>query len=101
MVLLDGNAGDELEERGVLLAELLVESFGYPLDVEGFASATCYVDNRKGFFFVEAKGDSMKLLDERVSRLASVIGLLSAREWLSRLAFNPLPDLSGSVSIQI
>ena len=47
LVLLDGNARDELEERGVLLAELVVESLRDPLDVEGFTSATRYVDQRQ------------------------------------------------------
>ena len=49
LVLLDGNARDELEESGVLLAELVVEAFGNPLDVEGLTGATGNVDERRGF----------------------------------------------------
>ena len=101
MVLLDGNTGDELEERGVLLAELIIESFGNPLDIERFSGATGHVDNRERFFLGKAKGDRLKLLEERFAVLALMKNVLSASGWLPRFAFNPLPDLSGSVSIQV
>src|SRR5207249_374955 len=34
-------------------------------------------------------------------RLIPVIGVLSTSGWLSRLALNPLPDLSGDIFIQV
>src|SRR3989337_2724 len=85
MVLLDGNAGDELEERGVLLAELVVEAFGNPLDVEGFTGATRYIDERKGFFLRQAEGNRLKLLDQGVAGLIPVICVLWKGSWFPRL----------------
>ncbi len=85
----------------MVLAELVVEAFGNAFDVEGFSSATRHVDDRERFFLGKAKGNRLKLLDERFAVLASIKSLLSASGWLSRLALNPLPDLSGSVFIQV
>lgn len=101
MVVLDGDTGDELEERGVLLTELVIESFGNPLDVESFASATGHVDDRQRFFLGKAEGNRLKLLDERFAVLASMKGVLSAGGRLSRLTFNPLPGLCRSIFVEV
>jgi hypothetical protein len=100
MVLLDRNAGDELEESRVLLTELVVEAFGNPLQVKSF-KPTRYVDNRKRFFLSKVEGNSFKLLDESFTVLASMKSMLSASGWFSRRALNPLPDLRGLFFIDV
>ena len=101
VVFLDWDTGDELEERCVLFAELVVETFGNPFNVEGFTGATGHVHDRERFLLGKAEGNRLKFLDKRIAVLASMIGVFSASSRLSGLALNPLPDLSVSIFIQV
>ncbi len=85
----------------MLLAELVVEAFGDPLDVERFASRRVTSTIVSVSSSARLKGDRLKLLDQRLSRLALVIGVLSTSGWLSRLALNPLPNLCRSIFIEV
>ena len=52
LVTLRGNSGDELLEVGQLLAEPLVETLGYALDVQGLAESLGYVGDSQAAFFL-------------------------------------------------
>src|SRR5438876_73588 len=57
-----GNAGDELEENCMFSLELIIESLGHALDVEGGARAAGHVGKRELVFLVEGECNRLKFL---------------------------------------
>ena len=90
-----GDAGDELQKRGVLLLKHFVEPFGDALYVETNASATGHINRYEGFFLDEREGDDFKFLDQRIAGLRLVKCVFATGSRFTRLALHPLPDLCG------
>jgi hypothetical protein len=77
----------------VFALELVVEALGHAFHVEPGLGAGRHVPNCQLVFFVQAEGDGLELLDQRLARLARGIGVLPAERSFALLAANPLPDL--------
>ncbi|NLF73637.1 MAG: hypothetical protein GX575_31750 [Candidatus Anammoximicrobium sp.] len=94
LVVLEGNALDELEKRRVFGLEPVVESFGDTVHVERRSCSASHVDNRQILLFFQREFDGGQLLDQRFTGLRAVVGVFTAGGGPAHFAFHPLPHLS-------
>ena len=94
-----GNALNESQKTLVLFLEAFVETLGDALHVKSLLHLAGDINNGQLLFFFEADSQILDLLDQRVSRLGTDIGVLTAGSGAVFLAPDPLPFLHCLVRV--